>query len=370
MRKRNKKINLVFFHPYSSIGGADKSLSRLINGLDEKDYNIFFLTLKKPYIQNYLKRKIKIIKLNKSKTILSIFEIRKFLRNLNKNEKIIFFSNQNFANIISFFILLGFKNVKQILMERNHVDEFNYSNNFYDYLKKRIIIFLMKLLYKKADLVIGNAKKLSLDLKKLTGCKVQTIYNPALDYQIYKFSKKKIKKINKKNIILNIGRLELQKDQITLLQAIKNISNIYLIIIGYGKEKNYLKKYIKENNLNKKVLILDKIANPYPYYRISELFISTSLYEGFPNVLTEAIMFDVPVISSNCNSGPAEILLQNKGIQIFEKRNHFELEKKIKFFLKNKNLFKKRGKFLKRQLNRFNQEKIVSQFDKIFKNIN
>ena len=57
------------------------------------------------------------------------------------------------------------------------------------------------------------------------------------------------------------GRLELQKDQITLLQAIKNISNIYLIIIGYGKEKNYLKKYIKENNLNKKVLILDKIAN-------------------------------------------------------------------------------------------------------------
>ena len=128
--------------------------------------------------------------MNKSKTILSIFEIRKFLRNLNKNEKIIFFSNQNFANIISFFILLGFKNVKQILMERNHVDEFNYSNNFYDYLKKRIIIFLMKLFYKKADLVIGNAKKLSLDLKKLTGCKVQTIYNPALDYQIYEFSKK------------------------------------------------------------------------------------------------------------------------------------------------------------------------------------
>ena len=55
MRKRNKKINLIFFHPYSSIGGADKSLSRLINGLDEKDYNIF-LTLKKPYIQNYLKK--------------------------------------------------------------------------------------------------------------------------------------------------------------------------------------------------------------------------------------------------------------------------------------------------------------------------
>ena len=52
-------------------------------------------------------------------------------------------------------------------MERNHVDEFNYSNNFYDYLKKRIIIFLMKLFYKKADLVIGNAKKIKFRFKKI-----------------------------------------------------------------------------------------------------------------------------------------------------------------------------------------------------------
>ena len=76
--------------------------------------------------------------------------------------------------------------------------------------------------------------------------------------------------------------MEVQKDQITLLKAIKNIKNIYLIIIGYGTKKAELKNYIKINNLNKKVIILDKINNPYPYFKIAKLLVSSSLYEGFP----------------------------------------------------------------------------------------
>lgn len=198
---------------------------------------------------------------------------------------------------------------------------------------------------------------------------MKKIYNPAHDKEIYKLSKSKIKKINKKNIILNVGRLEIQKDHITLLKAVKNIDNIYLIIIGYGEKKIDLENYIRKHNLQKKVIILDKIANPYPYFKIAKLFVLSSLYEGFPNVLTEAIMFDLPIISSNCNSGPSEILLQNRGIYIYEKKNHIELEKKINLFFKNKNIFHKRNKLLKRKLQRFNPEKIILEYDKIFQKI-
>ena len=234
---KSNKIKLIIFHPYSKIGGADKSLSRLINGLDSSKYEIIFLTLGKPYIKNYLKKKITIKKLKSSKTIFSIMKIRKILKSYSLDKKIIFFSNQNFANVVSFFILFSLPNIKHIVMERNHIDEFNYHNNYFDYFKKKTIFLLMKILYKNADLVIGNAEKLSSDLKKVTKCKVKTIYNPAYDEELYKLSKSKIKKINKKNIILNIGRLEVQKDQITLLKAIKNIKNIFLIIIGYGTKK-------------------------------------------------------------------------------------------------------------------------------------
>ncbi len=366
---KSKKINLIIFHPYSKIGGADKSLSRLINRLDSSKYEIIFITIEKPHIKSYLNKKIKIIKINSSKTIYSVIKIRRILKSFSQEKKVIFFSNQNFANIISFFILYRFSNIKHIIMERNHIDEFNYSKNSFDLIKKKIIFLLMRIFYKHADLVLGNAKKLCIDLKKITNCNIKKIYNPANDKEVYKLSKSKIKKINKKNIILNVGRLEIQKDQITLLKAIKNIDNIYLIIIGYGEKKIDLQNYIRTHNLQKKVIILDNITNPYPYFKIAKLFVLSSLYEGFPNVLTEAIMFNVPVISSNCNSGPSEILLQNKGIHIYEKKNHIELEKKINFFFKNKNIFRKRNKLLKKKLERFNPEKIILEYHKIFQKI-
>ncbi len=366
---KSKKIKLIIFHPYSKIGGADKSLSRLINKLDSSKYEIIFITIKKPYIKSYLKKKIKIIKIESSKTIFSVMKIRKFLKSFSKEKKVIFFSNQNFANIVSFFILFGLSNIKHIIMERNHIDEFKYSRDLLDLIKKKIIFLLMKIFYKHADLVLGNSKKLCVDLKKMTNCEVKKIYNPAHDKEIYRLSESKIKKIKKKNIILNVGRLEIQKDQITLLKAVKNIDDIYLIIIGYGEEKIELQKYIKQHNMQKKVVILDKIINPYPYFKIAKLFVLSSLYEGFPNVLTEAIMLNVPVISSNCNSGPSEILLQNKGIHIYEKKNHLELEKKIHFFLKNKNIFHTRNKLLKKNLQRFNPEKIILEYNKIFQKI-
>lgn len=366
---KSKRIKLIIFHPYSRIGGADKSLSRLINELDSNKYDIIFITLQKAYIKSYLKKKIKIINLKSSRTIFSILKVRKLLEKISVNEKLIFFSNQNFANIISFLILYNFKNIKHVIFERNHIDELDISENIFDKYKKRIIKFLISILYRRADLILGNAKKLSIDLSKITKTKVHTIYNPAFDTEIFRLSKKKKINIKKKNIILNVGRLEVQKDQLTILKAIKNIDNTFLIIIGYGSKKKELLDYININNLKNRVIILDNIKNPYPYFKISNLFILSSLYEGFPNVLTEALMFKLPIISSNCNSGPSEILLQKKGAQIFKKGNHKDLEKKIKEFLKNRKIIQKRTNYLYSKLKRFEKKKIIKKYSNIFKRL-
>ena len=106
------KINLIIFHPYSDIGGADLSLSRLINNLDCKKYEIEFICLNKKKIRKYLKKRIKIHIIKSSKTIFSIFKVRRIIQeNLKLNLiKIILFSNQNFVNVISYFITLGLDN--------------------------------------------------------------------------------------------------------------------------------------------------------------------------------------------------------------------------------------------------------------------
>ena len=363
-----KKIDLIIFHPYSMIGGADKSLSRLINNLNHKKYNITFITLNKPQIKKYLKKKINIIILNKRKTIFSILKIRQILKKfLKENDKIIFFSNQNFANILSFAIKYKLRNIKHIIVERNHIDELNYYSGIADFFKKKIIKILIKLLYNKSDIVIGNCKKLSNDLSRYSGVKVRTIYNPAFDNEIYKLSKKNIVfKKNKIKNIINVGRLELQKDQMTLIKAVEKIDNVSLTIIGYGSLYNVMSKYIKENGLSRKIKILNNITNPYPYIKKADLFVLTSLFEGFPNVLAEAIMLRIPIISSNCNSGPAEILLQKKGPQIYKKGNYIELEKKIKDFLLEPKIILSKRDFLFDKLKRFNKGKIVKEYDDLF----
>jgi glycosyltransferase involved in cell wall biosynthesis len=366
----HNKIKIYIFHPYSSIGGADTSISRLINNLDKNIYKIDFITLGKANLKlnKKVKNKIKIIKINSSRTVLSIFKIRKYLHKdkINKYKKYIFISNQNFANIISFFILYNLEWIKHILIERNHIDEFKYNKSYKNYFIK----LLIKFLYKKADKIIGISKKLSDDLADFANCKIQTIYNPAYDKEIYNLSKEKILFNKNKKIILNIGRFENQKDHITLLKAfkdsLKRIDSL-LLIIGYGSEKNKIIDFINLNNLNKNVIILEKVANPYPYFKISDLFILTSLYEGFGNVLTEAIMFKIPTISTDCNSGPKEILLNGKGGDLVKVGDYKNLEKKIVINLNKKNY--KKINLAYQGLKRFSIKKIVDQYNEIFKTI-
>ena len=95
--------------------------------------------------------------------------------------------------------------------------------------------------------------------------------------------------------ILNIGRFTEQKDQITLLKSLnilKNKINFEAIIVGKGIRKQNLLDFIKGNNLEKFVKIIDFMKNPYPIIKETDLFILSSRYEGLPNVLLESLALE------------------------------------------------------------------------------
>ena len=123
---KQSKINLLIFHPYSKIGGADLSISKLINNLNHNKYKIQFICLNSQKIKKYLKKNIKIHIIKSSKSIYTIFKIRKIIKDTlkKKNKKIIFLSNQNFANVLSYFITYNLKDsIKRVAIERNHISE-------------------------------------------------------------------------------------------------------------------------------------------------------------------------------------------------------------------------------------------------------
>jgi len=124
-----KKIKLIFFHPYSDIGGADNSLYRLINNLDLNYFSITFVSLNNSFLKNKLNKKINFIKLNAPRSLLSINKLRNLLQNYildKKYKKIILISNQNFANLIAIFATFNIHQIKTILIDRNHLDELNF----------------------------------------------------------------------------------------------------------------------------------------------------------------------------------------------------------------------------------------------------
>ncbi len=361
-----KKIKIYIFHPYSRIGGADLSLSRLINNLNTNKYSITFITLAKPKINFYLKKKIEICVLKKNRAFLSIFDLRSLVKkNKNNYSKIILISNQNFANIISVLATFQLKWLKLILIERNNPVELDYSKT----IKSKLIKLLIKITYKFSDIIIAISKELRQDLEKLCKKKVISIYNPSFDKSIYKISNKKIKK-TKYKIILNVARYEKQKNHLMLLESYKRIHNqinAKLFLVGYGSEKKKIKDFIKQNNLQNKIKLITKQKNIFSYYKIADLFVLTSLYEGFGNVLIEAAMFKIPIISTDCKSGPKEILKNGEYGDLVKIGDNKKLSSLIIKNLNKPN--KKKISKMYKSLKIFDIKKHVNQYEKIFEKI-
>ena len=376
--KLRKKYRVFIFQPYPKFGGADRSIIRLINGNKSADFTLISLT--KCNYSKYLNKKIKYLELKSSRVLFSFFKLREIIKNTidrNRYDKNIFISNQNFANVISILSLYKIKNLKTILIERNHLSELQFSKNIYDLFKKKIILNLIKFSYKKSNVVVGISKKLSSDLSEFIGKKVKTIYNPASDKSIYFRTKKNHfpKKFNKKKekIILNVGFFEKQKDQMTIIKAFSLVKqkykNVKLLLIGRGSLYKYLKNYVAVNDLKEDVFFFSNINNPEEFYKKADLFILSSIYEGFGNVLVEALQYKCPVITSNCKSGPMEIIENGKYGYYFNIGDDYELSNKILKFIRNPKDLRKKTIQFKKVIRRFSLKENSNSFEKLFKEI-
>ena len=124
--------------------------------------------------------------MNVSRSIFSILQFRKLILSYKNDQfkKVVIISNQNFANIIAYFSSINISKIKRIFIDRNHLDELNFTNSFKEKFKKIIIKILMKITYPKANLIIGISTKLSRDLSAFVKTKVKTVYSPSFDKSI------------------------------------------------------------------------------------------------------------------------------------------------------------------------------------------
>lgn len=177
----------------------------------------------------------------------------------------------------------------------------------------------IKYLYKKVRNIVVVSNEMKNDLienYQIPSEKIIVIYNSYPIEKIVKSSEEEMtieyNSIFNNPTIITAGRLENQKGQQHLLNAFsivkKKIPNAQLVLLGEGNLETNLRTLSKELNIEDNVHFLGFQSNPFKFISRSKVFVMTSYFEGFPNALAEAMACRIPVISTDCKSGPREIL--------------------------------------------------------------
>jgi glycosyltransferase involved in cell wall biosynthesis len=216
----------------------------------------------------------------------------------------------------------------------------------------------MKFFYPKASGIVTVSNGAGNFLSQITGLKrelINVIYNPIvgkLENKKYEIPKEpKDWCIGNHKRILSVGALKEVKDFKTLLEAFALIHNeidIRLLILGEGELRENLESLVKDLNIENKVFFPGFLKETYKYYQYADLFVLSSINEGLPTVLIEALYNGTPVVSTDSPTGPREILLDGALGKLVPVRNAKALAKSIKLSLlsdHNHNELKLRAQF-------------------------
>lgn len=324
-----KRIGLLV--PRLTNGGAERVVSRLSYIMREK-YDVYIILFESSGMDYHSDGIVIDMNLPPQKGmgrkfvffIKRILKLRRIKKQYQIETTISFLNSANFVNILSR------RNDKIIISIRNYL-----STELKKGLYNHIHLIIGKLFYKSADAVITVSKKIAMDMVTnfdINEDKIFTIYNPFDIESIREMSAIEVDEdikgfIKDKRVVVTVGRLSYQKGFWHLLKAFKivkeSITDAGLIIVGNGLLDEKLKTLARELGIQKDVYFAGYRKNIFPVVSKADLYVMSSLFEGFPNALVEAMACGLPVISPDCESGPHEILCGESEMDTFIETVYF-----------------------------------------------
>jgi len=261
-----------------------------------------------------LNKHIRIIELKKNKDLLE--QLINYLK-INKPKVLLSTKGGDKEAIEAKF--KGKLDVKVVL---RHGTTFSKRDEGKFFLKRIILHHKLKKIFPKADLIVAVSKGVAEDIIKITKIpeqKVKVLPNPTVVPEMFEMAKQNIDHpwfVEKKYpIILGAGGFRKSKDFPTLIKAFKLVRSkipAKLVILGDGRQRKKIESLVYELDLTKDVWLPGFKENPYSFMKQADLFVLSSIWEGSPNVLIEAMALGTPVVSTDCPSGPREILEDGK----------------------------------------------------------
>ncbi len=310
--------DIAFFLVDLGGGGAEKVMLSLAGGFAEQglEVDLVLVKLEGDY-RSLISPKVRVINFAHPRLITSLPLLIDYLK---QHQPKVLISALEDANTISIVAkILARVPTRAIVSVHNQL---SFAEAGRSQLKRKLTPLFIRWLFPFADEIVAVSQGVGDNIAQIAGLprdRITTIYNPIFTPDLLdKFDEPVHESwfLNPQiSVILGVGRLSTEKDFPTLIRAFALVKQQYpvkLVILGQGEELLSLEELVRQLNLVDDVIFPGFVNNPYAYMSKSKMLVMTSIYEGFGNVLVEALIAGIPVVSTNCKSGPTEILAGGK----------------------------------------------------------
>ncbi|MES9930000.1 MAG: glycosyltransferase [Candidatus Thiodiazotropha sp. 6PDIVS] len=311
----NNPIRIACFLATSGHSGVDRLAKNLLPGMAQAGYQVDLLKIQNhgPELIRPLAENLRVVEFKTKHVYTALPELIAYLK---KNRPDVLLSDKDRVNRTALIanaltggrarvVLRTGTTVSKNLASRSRFDRFIQRNS-------------MRYLYRHADAILMPSVGAADDFANYIGVdrsSISVVPSPIITPRYYERLNQPLDhpwfKAGEPKVILGVGELCRRKDFTTLIRAFALLKDRYdcrLMIIGEGRARERLEAEVKRLNLEDRVALPGFVDTPYPYMREAGLFVLSSLWEGLGAVLVEALAAGTPVASTNCPSGPEELL--------------------------------------------------------------
>jgi len=315
---KNRIRPIALFITALNGGGAQRVMVNLANALvDQTDHPIHLVLVRAEGVfLDDVRLEVFVIDLNKKRTLSAIPALARYLR---VKRPVVLMARMNYVNVAaSVSWILSCRPCRLVVSEANVIRPL--SGSFLKKTRSYLFRKAMQFAYRQADCIVANSVATAETLAFFNIAEIssiETIYNPALGVRPERHIGSPFL-FNGcsagQTLICAIGRLSKQKGFDCLLNAVAKLENksVDLVILGEGPLRAELEAQAEDLGIRERVHMPGFVQNPINVLEKSSLFVLSSRWEGFGNVIVEALSTGVPVVATDCPGAPRELLLDGK----------------------------------------------------------
>jgi glycosyltransferase involved in cell wall biosynthesis len=316
---RNGSDRLAFLTSSMNGGGAQRAMLKLAVGIARRGHRVDLVLgrAEGPYLAE-VPGSLRVVDLGAPRLLAALPALTGYLR---RECPLAMLSALDYVNIVALWARRAAGSTTRLVVsERNTLSAAMAHAARW---RMRPMPWLIRRFYPWAEGVVAVSEGVADDLAAVTGLprnRIEVIYNPVVTPDMAAMLREPVRhpwfRPGEPPVVLGVGRLTAQKDFATLVRAFASAhprSEARLVILGEGPERASLEALVARCGVSGRVALPGFVANPYPYMASSGVFVLSSAWEGLPGVLIEALYCGVPVVATDCPSGPREVLRGGHG---------------------------------------------------------